>query len=371
MATAAPPVVGLELARQIDQSFDGARDDVGSAAPAVSPAGSGRIYFDSGTNKYQVSQNGSPYVDLVGGGGFAQGGNSFGATAVLGTNDAFPLELEVAGVSRVRLETTGVLNMLTNQIHGGSLTNQDLVVKPNAAVPTSGSFIVMGAAGGTTEMMRVGDFGGAGGIVSRFLLSAGGTTGEGTTRFFVNEDGFPLPVATGFLQSVYSGNKRLTWHLHGPTGAAASVGYVCTGDGSTSVGGDSIYYSSAFADASLAGRYVVRAFATVGGLLLRTENATPIELATGGLVRYRVASGGNLTMNGDFDIVPAVDNTGEVGTDALRFTRGRFVTVVTGDLELRGDDGSWWTVREGAEGIFAMDRRTGERWKLLMERSDE
>jgi hypothetical protein len=37
------------------------------AAPAVSPAGQGRIYFDSSDNKYKVSQNGSAYADLVGG----------------------------------------------------------------------------------------------------------------------------------------------------------------------------------------------------------------------------------------------------------------------------------------------------------------
>jgi hypothetical protein len=37
------------------------------SAPALSPAGQGRIYFDSSDNKYKVSQNGSAYSDLVGG----------------------------------------------------------------------------------------------------------------------------------------------------------------------------------------------------------------------------------------------------------------------------------------------------------------
>ena len=40
----------------------------GMAAPAVSPASQGRIYFDSTANKYKVSQNGGAYADLVGGG---------------------------------------------------------------------------------------------------------------------------------------------------------------------------------------------------------------------------------------------------------------------------------------------------------------
>ncbi|MDG0815834.1 tail fiber domain-containing protein [Bdellovibrio svalbardensis] len=41
----------------------------GMAAPAVSVAGQGRIYYDSGANKFKVSQNAGAYVDLVGGGG--------------------------------------------------------------------------------------------------------------------------------------------------------------------------------------------------------------------------------------------------------------------------------------------------------------
>lgn len=37
----------------------------GVAAPAVSPAGKGRFYFDSTSNTYQVSQNGRTYADLT------------------------------------------------------------------------------------------------------------------------------------------------------------------------------------------------------------------------------------------------------------------------------------------------------------------
>lgn len=41
----------------------------GAAAPAVSAAGAGSIYFDSGSNKFKASQNGAAYVDLIGGSG--------------------------------------------------------------------------------------------------------------------------------------------------------------------------------------------------------------------------------------------------------------------------------------------------------------
>lgn len=63
----------------------------GIAAPAVSAPGQGRIYFDSTTNKFRISQNGAAYSDLASAGGGAPGGSnaqiqfnnagSFGANA--------------------------------------------------------------------------------------------------------------------------------------------------------------------------------------------------------------------------------------------------------------------------------------------------
>jgi hypothetical protein len=44
--------------------INGAESMRGMAAPAVSPAGQGRIYFDSTTNTYRVSQNGGAYTNL-------------------------------------------------------------------------------------------------------------------------------------------------------------------------------------------------------------------------------------------------------------------------------------------------------------------
>lgn len=37
----------------------------GITAPAVAPVGSGRIYLDSGSGRFRVSENGAPYVDLT------------------------------------------------------------------------------------------------------------------------------------------------------------------------------------------------------------------------------------------------------------------------------------------------------------------
>jgi hypothetical protein len=47
--------------------LNGALTVRGMAAPAVSAAGQGRIYFDSTSNTFQVSQNGGGYAPLVAG----------------------------------------------------------------------------------------------------------------------------------------------------------------------------------------------------------------------------------------------------------------------------------------------------------------
>ena len=50
-------------------TLSGALTQVGGSAPSVSPAGQGRIYYDSAANKFRVSQNGGAYVDMIAAGG--------------------------------------------------------------------------------------------------------------------------------------------------------------------------------------------------------------------------------------------------------------------------------------------------------------
>jgi len=49
--------------------INGALTARGMSAPSLSPAGQGRIYFDSGSNVFKVSENGGNYANLVGSGG--------------------------------------------------------------------------------------------------------------------------------------------------------------------------------------------------------------------------------------------------------------------------------------------------------------
>lgn len=62
---------GLGLARDVDPTLTAEFNHLGTAAPPVSAVGSGRIYFDSGTGKWRISESGAAYVNIVGGGGGA------------------------------------------------------------------------------------------------------------------------------------------------------------------------------------------------------------------------------------------------------------------------------------------------------------
>jgi hypothetical protein len=75
-AFSSPVTFGLNTpgTRAIDLS--GTQRFRGIAAPTVSEANSGTIYFDSALNKYRVSMNGGAYVDLVGSAGLTGSGTA-------------------------------------------------------------------------------------------------------------------------------------------------------------------------------------------------------------------------------------------------------------------------------------------------------
>ncbi len=64
---------------------------------------------------------------------------------------------------------------------------------------------------------------------------------------------------------------------------------------------------------------------------------------------------------------PGGDNTGQIGTDAVRWAEIRGVEVEAGDLSLRSLDGSkHWKLVEGDETIEAYNVKTGQRFALAM-----
>ncbi len=84
------------------------------ASPGVAGANQGRIYFDSATHKFKVSEHGSAYSDLLNTSGFANGGNSFGSPASLGTNDTQNLNFKTNGFSRMTIKDSGEVGIGTS-----------------------------------------------------------------------------------------------------------------------------------------------------------------------------------------------------------------------------------------------------------------
>jgi hypothetical protein len=120
----------------------------GIAAPAVSPAGQGRIYFDSGLNVFRASQNGGAYVNLIGGGGGTPAGSNtelqfnnsgaFGASSNLTWNGSVLYvngKLTVTGL----IDPTGVAYTPVAANPGGALAASTFWVNSTGTVPTFGS----------------------------------------------------------------------------------------------------------------------------------------------------------------------------------------------------------------------------------------
>jgi len=85
----------------------------GNTAP-VSAANHGRIRYNSTTQTWQVSTNGLAYADLATTNSFQQGGNAFGATAVLGTTDGFDLQVIRGGLLAFTV-ATGQVTLAANE----------------------------------------------------------------------------------------------------------------------------------------------------------------------------------------------------------------------------------------------------------------
>jgi hypothetical protein len=86
---------------------------VDQSLAAVSAAGEGRIRYNSAANSWEASVNGSGYAALITSAtlpnAWNQGGNVFGTTGIIGTNDAYDVAFRANGYDAMRLTTAGAL----------------------------------------------------------------------------------------------------------------------------------------------------------------------------------------------------------------------------------------------------------------------
>ena len=93
--------------------------------------------------------------------------------------------------------------------------------------------------------------------------------------------------------------------------------------------------------------------------------ASTVKIATSGVLRLRITSAGH--------ILPGADNTQDLGSSSARFAN-----IYTGDLNLSNEgsandvDGTWgqYTIQEGEDDLFLINRRTGKKYKFNLTEVD-
>jgi len=123
--------------------FSGPMEWKQQATPSNPAAGNNRIYFKADGNLYKLTSAGaeSAFAAGIGTGDINQGGNSFGTTMTLGTNDAFDLAFETNGVTKGSVTSAGVWTLGAT----GSTTTHTFNANAVRILPGSGTESVLSA----------------------------------------------------------------------------------------------------------------------------------------------------------------------------------------------------------------------------------
>lgn len=324
------------------------------AAAAVSGAATGRIRYNNTAGAWQVSTQTGAYSSLLTAASlittaFVQGGNSFGATAILGTNDAFDLNIETNGAARL-VFPQGTFNMITqgagtlrgtadNQLTIGTSAQRCVDVvsilfrvftaagDANPSFQAESNSILFGPGGGTaldTRLARTG--------VGELTLDPNGATTQ-PTLFVTNHGTVTLTPASGStIHTSTSGGvaNNITVDTYDtgnvPTiisrrarGTAGAPSAVINGDELSAYSARG-YGTTGFSTGSR-GRFVAAATETwtdaANGTRLNFWTTPNTTIAS--VISVFIDQDSAMVMNGNFNWRPNTDSQGNLGTATFRW----------------------------------------------------
>jgi hypothetical protein len=164
---------------------DSALDFVGQTTPGVSAAGEGRIYFDSGTNKFRCSEAGAAFVDCIGsgGGGGGSGTVTSVALALPGIFSVSGSPVTTSGTLTGTLATQSANWVFAGPSSGGAATptfralaTADFPASGVAAASYTCTNLTVDSTGRITSATSGSCSGGGGGLPAATLVAANYTT---------------------------------------------------------------------------------------------------------------------------------------------------------------------------------------------------
>lgn len=311
--------------------------NMGSAGSVGSPS-DGDFWYD-GTNLY--FRNASTTYNLTAitlGTAFVQGGNSFGATATLGTNDSNALAFETNNTERARFDTSG--NLLIG--HSGTASGT-ISLKGTASQSMITERAASGAGNSLTVQAGGAESGGSGLSGGTLLLSGGISTGlngsevhllVGKGVSFGSSDNTPAVVARFTQTGISLGSSTQEFDLTlSPTTAliALPFTYTIAPINATSSGGNNLVLSAGNMTSGsdlVGGTLTLQSGASTGSAASQIDFKTATAGGSGGTVRTPSTK---MSLSG----LGKLSHTPSSGTASINLSSSNTVSSPsTGDL--------WW-----------------------------
>ena len=324
----------------------------GSAA-ALSAANSFRLIYNAGTGQAEISTNGGAFVPLTGGGpgtAFVQNGNSFGATAVLGTNDANALTFITSSTEKARITTGGALLVGAIATTYGELLN---VTQSTSGSASSKASVYVASAVTTTD---------SGGLIGARVNATNAINAPSTASLI--QGALVRAETTGTASVQLLGLQTFAGAGAGATGVTASTAY---GLGAV-VGFDATAVSGAITTAyallvNHTGLGVGKTIGTINGLRVANLGSPQVTDAIGiDVVTQSGAVGLNLGVRSQSPVV--IGTTNVSATESLRVSGGgalvdgtQFVASVSGAASVNSS-GAAINIGDAAN-AFAVNVGTG------------